>query len=597
MTKVVDNITLDKDNVEFNNAAEFIRHTDKLVYLTGKAGTGKTTFLKYIRETTDKNTVILAPTGVAAINAGGDTIHSFFQIPFGPFVPNDSRLRTRATDAENKETVYTSFRYRKEKRQIIENLELLIIDEISMVRADVLDVVDRLLKVYRNKPHLPFGGVQVILIGDTFQLPPIADKEQWSILSQFYKTPFFFSSKIIEENTPVYIELKKIYRQSDQDFIDLLNRVRINQVEAKDLSVLNAKYDPSFSGDGSDYIILATHNRIVDETNDKKLNQLKTEAFTYSAKVTGTFPEKHKPTDHNLKLKVGAQIMFIKNDTTEAKAYYNGKIGKIKELEEASIIVEFDDGSEVKIERDVWYNIRYSYNKEQRKIVEDVVGTFEQFPIRLAWAVTVHKSQGLTFEKVIADLGSAFAPGQVYVALSRCTSFDGLVLKSQLHNQAIKTDPRVIEFAKNETPGTLISEELNTGKADFYYRKAREEFEKSNLNEAFDFLKRAIKFRNDLHTDTFKKFIAIQGNRLLDFKEKYHSVYPKFDLTKKKLSNAIEHIDIQDQELSYKSTIIEEQKTSIDLLEHQTKEYKSEIQRLKKELKNLENKVSSKKSS
>src|SRR5690625_4944127 len=429
-----------------------------------------------------------------------------------------------------------------------------------MVRADVLDVIDRLLKVYRNKPHLPFGGVQVILIGDTFQLPPIADKEQWDILSQFYKTPFFFSSKIIEENTPVYIELKKIYRQSDQDFIDLLNRVRINQVSGKDLSVLNAKYDPSFSGDGSDYIILATHNRIVDETNDKKLNQLKTQAYFFEAKVTGTFPEKHKPTDHNLKLKVGAQIMFIKNDTTEAKAYYNGKNGKIKELEEDSIIVEFDDGSEVKINRDVWYNIRYSYNKEQRKIVEDVVGTFEPFPIRLAWAVTVHKSQGLTFEKVIADLGSAFAPGQVYVALSRCTSFDGLVLKSKLHNRAIKTDPRVIEFAKNETPGTLIYEELNIGKDDFYYRKAREEFEKSNLNEAFDLLMSALKYRNDLNTDTFRKFIDVQGNRLIDFKEKYHSVYTKFDLTQKKLYKAIELIDIQDQELSYKSTVIEEQK-------------------------------------
>lgn len=596
MTNIVDNIALDKDNIEFNNAAEFIRHTDKLVYLTGKAGTGKTTFLKYIKETTDKNTVILAPTGVAAINAGGDTIHSFFQIPFGPFVPNDSRLRTRATDEENKETVYTSFRYRKEKRQIIENLELLIIDEISMVRADVLDVVDRLLKVYRNKPHLPFGGVQVILIGDTFQLPPIADREQWTILSQFYKTPFFFSSKIIEENTPVYIELKKIYRQSDQNFIDLLNRVRINQVSGKDLSVLNAKYDPTFSGDGSDYIILATHNRIVDETNDKKLNQLKTDAFIYSAKVTGTFPEKHKPTDHHLKLKAGAQIMFIKNDTTEAKAYYNGKIGKIKELEEASIIVVFDDASEVEIERGVWYNIRYSYNKEQRKIVEEVVGTFEQFPIRLAWAVTVHKSQGLTFEKVIADLGAAFAPGQVYVALSRCTSFSGLVLKTQIHNHAIKTDPRVIEFAKNETPGTLISEQLNTGKADFYYKKAREEFGAGNIDSAFDFLKRALKYRNDLNTDVFEKFIEVQGKRLFNFKEKYYSVYEKLEWNQKELLKAIEHIDTQDQEITYKSTKIEEQNDSINLLLQKTKEFETETEQLKKEIKNLKSKLSSLKS-
>ncbi|PJC05974.1 MAG: DNA helicase, partial [Flavobacteriaceae bacterium CG_4_9_14_0_8_um_filter_34_30] len=440
---IVDNIELDKENVEFNNAAEFVRHTDKLVYLTGKAGTGKTTFLKYIKDTTNKNTVILAPTGVAAINAGGVTIHSFFQIPFGPFVPDDSRLRTTATGTENRETIYTTFRYRDDKREIIENLELLIIDEISMVRADMLDVIDRILKVFRKKPYLPFGGVQVILIGDTFQLPPIADNEQWSILSQFYKTPFFFSSKIIEENTPLYIELKKIYRQNEQEFIDLLNRVRVSQVNANDFSVLNAKYNPTFSGNGSDYIILATHNNIVNETNLTKLNQLSTELFTYEANVTGTFPDKHKPTDHYLKLKVGAQIMFIKNDTGEYKRFYNGKIGKIKELEEATITVVFDDESEVEVERAVWNNIQYSYNREQKKIVEEIVGTFEQFPIRLAWAITVHKSQGLTFEKVIADLGRAFAPGQVYVALSRCTSFSGLMLKTQLNSYAIKTDPRV----------------------------------------------------------------------------------------------------------------------------------------------------------
>ncbi|NCP85189.1 MAG: AAA family ATPase, partial [Bacteroidetes bacterium] len=538
---IVDNIELDKENVEFNNAAEFVRHTDKLVYLTGKAGTGKTTFLKYIKDTTNKNTVILAPTGVAAINAGGVTIHSFFQIPFGPFVPDDSRLRTTATGTENRETIYTTFRYRDDKREIIENLELLIIDEISMVRADMLDVIDRILKVFRKKPYLPFGGVQVILIGDTFQLPPIADNEQWSILSQFYKTPFFFSSKIIEENTPLYIELKKIYRQNEQEFIDLLNRVRVSQVNANDFSVLNAKYNPTFSGNGSDYIILATHNNIVNETNLTKLNQLSTELFTYEANVTGTFPDKHKPTDHYLKLKVGAQIMFIKNDTGEYKRFYNGKIGKIKELEEATITVVFDDESEVEVERAVWNNIQYSYNREQKKIVEEIVGTFEQFPIRLAWAITVHKSQGLTFEKVIADLGRAFAPGQVYVALSRCTSFSGLMLKTQLNSYAIKTDPRVIEFAQNETPGTLITEQLNTGKADFYYKKAREDFQNGKIKSAFDFFKRALKFRNDIDTDIFKKFIEVQGKRLLDFKQKNSSLIERLELTNNELSEAQEN--------------------------------------------------------
>jgi hypothetical protein len=592
MTETVDNIELDKENVEFYNAAEFVRHTDKLVYLTGKAGTGKTTFLKYIKDTTNKNTVILAPTGVAAINAGGVTIHSFFQIPFGPFVPDDSRLRTTATGTENRETIYTTFRYRDDKKEIIENLELLIIDEISMVRADMLDVIDRILKVFRKKPYLPFGGVQVILIGDTFQLPPIADNEQWSILSQFYKTPFFFSSKIIEQNTPLYIELKKIYRQNEQEFIDLLNRVRVSQVNANDFSVLNAKYNPTFSGNGSDYIILATHNNIVNETNLTKLNHLTTELFTYEANVTGTFPDKHKPTDHYLQLKVGAQIMFIKNDTGEYKRYYNGKIGKIKELEEASITVVFDDESEVEVERTVWNNIQYSYNREQKKIVEEIVGTFEQFPIRLAWAITVHKSQGLTFEKVIADLGRAFAPGQVYVALSRCTSFSGLMLKTQLNSYAIKTDPRVIEFAKNETPGTLITEQLNTGKADFYYKKSREDFGKGKIKSAFEIFKRALKFRNDIDTDIFKKFIEVQGKRLFNFKQKNSSLMEQLELTNNELSEAKENIELQTQELNNKSTKISEQNSSIGLLLEKTAEFENESERLKKALKQVEKKLS-----
>lgn len=592
MKETVNHRDLDKENVEFNNAAEFVRHTDKLVYLTGKAGTGKTTFLKYIKDTTEKNTVVLAPTGVAAINAGGVTINSFFQIPFGPFVPNDSRLRTNAAGSENKETIYTTFKYSEDKRKIIQNLEVLIIDEISMVRADMLDVIDKILGVFRQKPYLPFGGVQVILIGDTFQLPPIADNEQWRILSQFYKTPFFFSSKVIEQNTPLYIELKKIYRQNEQEFIDLLNRVRVSQVNQNDFNVLNAKYNPSFSGNGSDYIILATHNKIVNETNLTKLNQLETELFTFEATVTGTFPDKHKPTDHYLKLKVGAQIMFIKNDTGEIKKYYNGKIGKVKELQETSIIVVFDDESEVEVERAEWNNIKYTYDKKQKKIVEEIVGTFEQFPIRLAWAITVHKSQGLTFEKVIADLGKAFAPGQVYVALSRCTSFSGLMLKTQLNNYAIKTDPRVIEFAKNETPGTLITEQLNTGKADFYYKKAREDFRKGKIKSAFDFFKRALKFRNDINTDNFRKFIEVQGKRVLDYKQKNSTLLKQLELTDNKLSEAKETIDLQTQGLSDKSNKISEQNSSIEQLLSKITDIENEKKQLKKELNQLENELS-----
>ena len=592
MTETVDNIELDKENIEFNNAAEFVRHTDKLVYLTGKAGTGKTTFLKYIKDTTDKNTVVLAPTGVAAINAGGVTINSFFQIPFGPFIPNDSRLRTNTMGTENIETIYTTFKYSEEKRKIIENLEVLIIDEISMVRADMLDVIDKILGVFRRKPYLPFGGVQVILIGDTFQLPPIADNDQWRILSQFYKTPFFFSSNVIEQNTPLYIELKKIYRQNEQEFIDLLNRVRVSQVTQLDFATLNAKYNPTFSGNGNDYIILATHNNIVNETNLTKLNQLETELFTYKANLTGTFPDKHKPTDHNLKLKVGAQIMFIKNDTGIYKRYHNGKIGKIKELQESSIIVIFDNDSEVEVKRAKWNNIKYTYDKKQKKIIEEIIGTFEQFPIRLAWAITVHKSQGLTFEKVIADLSRAFAPGQVYVALSRCTSFSGLMLKTQLNSHAIKTDPRVIEFAKNETPGTLITEQLNTGKADFYYKKSREEFTNGKIKSAFYFLKKALKYRNDIETETFQKFIEIKSNRLLGYKEKFIVIDKKSELIKNELIDSTEKISFQTQEIIEKNEQIEEQSSTIELLLEKTTEFKNQSVKLKMELGKAEQKIS-----
>ncbi len=578
-----ENLNLDKENVEFNSATEFVQQTDKLIYLTGKAGTGKTTFLKHIKNITEKNTVILAPSGVAAINAGGVTIHSFFQIPFGPFLPNDLRLNTNS--------FYDTFRYRENKKQIIKNLELLIIDEISMVRCDMLDIIDRILKVTRNN-KLPFGGVQVILIGDTFQLPPVTKNNEWNILSQFYKTPFFFSSKVIEQNKPLYIELKKIYRQNEQEFIDLLNRVRVDKVNSNDFITLNSKYNPAFSANGSDYIILATHNKIVNQTNLTKLNQLETEIYTFEANVIKDFPDKIMPTDRFLKLKVGAQIMFIKNDIGDIKKYYNGKIGKIKELENNKIVVVFDNEQEVEVERAEWENIKYTYNKEKKKIEEEIIGTFEQYPIRLAWAITVHKSQGLTFEKVIADLGSAFASGQVYVALSRCTSFSGLILKSQLHQNAIKTDIRVLEFAKNETPSTLIAEQLSTGKADFNYKKSREYFKNGKFTKAFTFFKKALKYRNDIDTDNFQKFIEVQGKRLLDFKQKNFSLNEKLELTNNELSEAKELIELQIQELTNKSTKISEQNSSIELLLNKTTEFENETKRLKKSLKQVDKKLS-----
>jgi hypothetical protein len=445
---------LDEQNEQFNAALDFVIKTNKLVYLTGKAGTGKTTFLKTILKRTAKHTVVLAPTGVAAINAGGQTIHSFFQIKPALYIPGDRRLRTNADPFENdKSTIYENFRYFKEKLELIMGMELLIIDEVSMVRADLIDVIDRLLRVFRKNEHEPFGGVQVLLIGDAFQLSPITKPDEWNILREFYTTPYFFGAKVMEENKLVYIELKKIYRQNDKSFIALLNKIRNNEIDYDDLEILNEKYNPSFSN-VSNHIILATHNAIVDSTNNKKLAELNSTLKTYIASVTGTFNENNYPGEKLLQLKEGAQIMFTKND--KGKRFYNGKIAKIKKLEDHKITIGSENEKDIIIERETWENIRYKWNHAEHKIEEEITGTFKQFPVRLAWAITIHKSQGLGFENVIVDAGASFTAGQVYVALSRCISFEGLVLKTRIPRSAIITDAQVIEFSAQEISDDIL---------------------------------------------------------------------------------------------------------------------------------------------
>lgn len=456
MTKTVDNLVLDENNIEFNNAIEIVEKSNDLIYLTGKAGAGKTTFLKYIKKITSKKTVILAPTGVAALNAGGQTIHSFFKIPPSLFVPNDSRLKTKP-DLINEDytTIYDYFKYKKGHKNLIIGMELLVIDEVSMVRCDLLDVIDRILRVFRDKIDLPFGGVQVVLIGDAFQLPPIVQNDQWNILKEYYATPFFFSSLVLKEINHKYIELKKIYRQQDIKFINLLNKIRINQVNQADIDLLNTRFLPSvFKNDNTtNYVTIATHNRIVDQTNYKKLEELNSELKAYKAELSGEFPEMMKPTEEILELKEGSQVMFIKNDVD--KRYFNGKIAKIKKLTDTKIFVEMPDGKEIEVKKFTWDNIKFTWNTTENKIEEEIIGTFTQFPLKLAWAVTVHKCQGLTFDYVIADLNGAFTAGQVYVALSRCTSFEGLVLKSRLNRNVIKTDVNVLRFSENENLNKL----------------------------------------------------------------------------------------------------------------------------------------------
>jgi hypothetical protein len=596
----IDGIELDLANEEFNTAVEFIQQTNKFVYLTGKAGTGKTTFLKYIKATTNKSAVILAPTGVAAINAGGQTIHSFFNIKPGVYVPGDKRLKTKHENNTDNYTIFDYFKYSKEKQSIIKGLELLIIDEISMVRCDLLDVIDKLLRVFRKRENESFGGVQVILIGDTFQLPPIADFDQWEILKTFYESPFFFSSKAIKNNNPIYIELKKIYRQNEWKFIDLLNKIRVNQVNRTDLDLLNSKYDPLFSPPKEDkYIILATHNAIVDKTNLQKLKELQGISKNFEAAVTGIFPENIMPTGRILQLKTGAQIMFIKND--KSKKYYNGKIAEIISFNKSEIIVK--SGKEIiSVEKQQWDNIKYTWNQKENKIEEEIIGSFIQYPVKLAWAITVHKSQGLTFERVIADLSAAFAPGQVYVALSRCTTFNGLILKTKISEKVIITAPEVLEFAQKETSETLIVNELNSGKANFYYKKVRDALKQLKFDEAYNNLMIAIKYRNDTETGEFKRYFNLFASRLADYKYKYNQVkdvLKKSDTENVSLREKIEKVSEQNNSVKLRNKVkklenlISSQTTAIEQLENQNKILKEDMEQANSVIKEQEDRINS----
>jgi ATP-dependent exoDNAse (exonuclease V) alpha subunit len=445
---------VDNDNRVFELAADFIHHTSRCIFLTGKAGTGKTTFLREIKHSSKKNTVVVAPTGVAAINAGGTTIHSFFQLPFSPFVP----ARTRGPLFESY-GLLQNLRIDTEKRNIFRELELLIIDEVSMVRCDVLDAIDVILRFFRRREDIPFGGVQVLLIGDLYQLPPVVQREEWSLLGQYYQSPFFFDAHVVSEASPLYIELRKIYRQTDPLFIDLLNKIRNNDTTERDIETLNANYKPGFSPEANTgYITLTTHNHKADKINYDALSNLPGEPANFEGEVEGDFPERNYPTDKRLALKVGAQIMFIKNDTERIRRYYNGKIGTVKNIRSGTITVTFPGTEEeLEVSKDTWRNVRYTYNAVSNQVEEEVLGTFTQYAIRLAWAITIHKSQGLTFDKVVIDAGNSFAPGQVYVALSRCTSLSGIVLYSRILRQAIRSDDRVIAYSREErTPDQLL---------------------------------------------------------------------------------------------------------------------------------------------
>jgi GTPase SAR1 family protein len=477
----------DPSNSIFQKAVAFVNQTNRHLFLTGKAGTGKTTFLKYIKEYSFKKMAVVAPTGVAAINAGGVTIHSFFQLPLGPFIPSESGLWGRYNgEINNRSSLLRNLRLTGSKKQVIRELDLLVIDEISMVRADLLDAVDTVLRHVRQQPLLAFGGVQMVYIGDLFQLPPVVQHQEWEILQEYYKSPFFFDAHALRHAPPLFIELKKIYRQKDDLFINLLNNIRNNRCTADDLKLLHQYYNPSFLPlNGEKYITLTSHNSKADAINHRELEKLPGKIYTYEAEISGEFYEKSFPAEKVLKLKKGAQIMFIRNDKGETRRFYNGKIGTITKIEQEKIFVSFpNEADELELEHETWENIRYDYSSEKDAITEEELGTFKQYPIRLAWAITIHKSQGLTFDKAIIDAGSSFAPGQVYVSLSRLTSLKGLVLHSRISQQCISTDNRVIEFVKNELPEDEMQQTLELEQKAFVRHLLLKNFDLQKVSDA-----------------------------------------------------------------------------------------------------------------
>ena len=465
----------DSSNEQFRLAASFVNHTSRHIFLTGRAGTGKTTFLKYIREHTSKLTAVVAPTGVAAINAGGVTAHSMFGLPFGVFVPDTLRGFTdRHSKITDRNTLFKgNFKMSAERRKLLTELELLIIDEVSMLRCDMLDAIDTMLRGVRKRMNVPFGGVQVLYIGDLFQLPPVAKNDEWEILKEYYASPFFFHSKVVQESPPVLIELKKIYRQSEGQFIHLLNNIRNNTAEYEDLEILHQRYKPGFQPPPEDnYILLTSHNTKADEVNRRELEKLTGNTQYFDAEISGDFSEYAYPAERTLGIKAGAQIMFIKNDKGEPRRYYNGRIARVLSISDKGISVVFPDTQEsIILEKETWKNIRYKYDDKKQSIEEEELGTFKQYPIRLAWAITIHKSQGLTFERAIVDAGSSFAPGQVYVALSRLTTLDGLILHSQIQPRAITTDERVLDFAAGERPFDELQNHLQQSQTEYLHTK------------------------------------------------------------------------------------------------------------------------------
>jgi hypothetical protein len=472
--------TTDPENELFNLAADVIKYTSCNLFLTGKAGTGKTTFLKYIKDASHKNVAIVAPTGVAAINAGGVTIHSFFQLPFNLYLPNETNIFGNHATVDKFQLI-KNLRFNRDKIELLNELDLLIIDEVSMVRADSMQAINDILQHVRQNTK-PFGGLQLLLIGDLFQLPPVVGDMELELMRKEYLSPFFFSAPAIINTPPLFIELKQIYRQKEETFINLLNNIRNNCLTVSDVNVLRSRFVEQYTPTENHRITLTTHNRIADEINQRELAKLPGKSVTYSGLVDGDFSEKALPTEMELDLKPGAQIMFIKNDSSYEKRYFNGRLATVKFASKETIRVEFNDNKDLfEIEKEKWTNVRYKFNKETNKLEEEELGSFKQYPIRLAWAITIHKSQGLTFDEVVIDAGKSFAAGQVYVALSRCRTLQGITLLSHITPQSVHTDERIIAFAQQENSTDYVRKTLADERPKFAAQLLLKTFDWSKL--------------------------------------------------------------------------------------------------------------------